>query len=148
MAGRRICTSFHSTSMMHTAYGTPFSISNTNHPPTTIARSSQASCCPIRDADQIIIAHVHPAKRMAMVNSSTSPTYNYDEVRWTDDSIRWKGGLRVKTSSVDDNEQEVKTSTAQDESDDEEEYVIDPFKLSDDCVLHLIFMFSANTMLN
>ena len=41
---------------------------------------------------------------------------NADEVQWTDDSIRWEGGLNVK---VDDSDKD---------SDDEEAYVIDPFK--------------------
>ncbi len=65
---------------------------------------------------------------------NTTSSSNHDEVRWTDDSIRWKGGLRVKTSTVDDNEQQVRvvgnTTTMQEESDDDEDYVIDPFKLS------------------
>lgn len=75
-----------------------------------------------------------PSDQEAVRNSSTTSSSNHHEVRWTDDSIRWKGGLRVKTSTVDGNEQEVrevgKTTTMQNESDDDEDYVIDPFKLS------------------
>lgn len=42
-----------------------------------------------------------------------------EEVQWTDDSIRWEGGLHVKTST---------TSEGSDEESDDEDYVIDPFK--------------------
>ena len=38
-----------------------------------------------------------------------------EEVQWTDDSIRWEGGLHVKKD--DDGE-----------SDDGENYLVDPFK--------------------
>jgi len=43
------------------------------------------------------------------------------EVQWTDDSIRWEGGLRVKTAGNDGDGDG-------DESSGEEDYVIDPFK--------------------
>jgi hypothetical protein len=45
-----------------------------------------------------------------------------EEVHWTDDSIRWEGGLRVKTTSVRDERLDGG------DSDDEEDYVVDPFK--------------------
>ena len=42
---------------------------------------------------------------------------NADEVQWTDDSIRWEGGLHVKVDEGDK------------DSDDEEAYnIVDPFK--------------------
>lgn len=65
-------------------------------------------------------------------STATNSKINQEEVRWTDDSIRWEGGLHVKTSPVDDHEHGVvgKKSTTHEESDDDEDYVIDPFKLS------------------
>jgi hypothetical protein len=45
-----------------------------------------------------------------------------EEVHWTDDSIRWEGGLRVNTTSARDESLDVG------DSDDEEDYVVDPFK--------------------
>lgn len=44
------------------------------------------------------------------------------EIQWTDDSIRWDGGLRVKTN--DERLDEAYLS-------DEEDYVVDPFKDAD-----------------
>lgn len=41
-----------------------------------------------------------------------------DEVKWTDDSIRWEGGLHG------DNKQEREEGS----EDDDEDYMIDPFK--------------------
>jgi len=41
-----------------------------------------------------------------------------EEVQWTDDSIRWEGGLHVKTAALDDDKQ----------SSDDEDYMVDPFK--------------------
>jgi hypothetical protein len=54
------------------------------------------------------------------VAGPTRPT-SMREVQWTDDSIRWEGGLRVKTTS---DERLVDNG----ETDDEEDYVVDPFK--------------------
>ena len=45
-----------------------------------------------------------------------------EEVHWTDDIIRWEGGLRVKTTSSRDERLDGG------DSDDEEDYVVDPFK--------------------
>lgn len=42
------------------------------------------------------------------------------EIQWTDDSIRWEGGLRIKTTSAHER--------LDGESDDEEDYLVDPFK--------------------
>lgn len=42
-----------------------------------------------------------------------------EEVPWTDDSIRWEGGLYVKTGADGDGDKD---------SSDEEDYVVDPFK--------------------
>ena len=44
-----------------------------------------------------------------------------EEVKWTDDTIRWEGGLHVKT---DDGEGDGGGQ----ESSDDEDYVVDPFK--------------------
>eukprot|EP00571_Detonula_confervacea_P000451 CAMPEP_0172315650 /NCGR_PEP_ID=MMETSP1058-20130122/25873_1 /TAXON_ID=83371 /ORGANISM="Detonula confervacea, Strain CCMP 353" /LENGTH=292 /DNA_ID=CAMNT_0013029775 /DNA_START=100 /DNA_END=975 /DNA_ORIENTATION=+ len=41
-----------------------------------------------------------------------------EEVQWTDDSIRWEGGLHVKKAADESDK----------ESDDDEDYVVDPFK--------------------
>ena len=46
------------------------------------------------------------------------------EIQWTDDSIRWDGGLRVKTNDERLDEEEKGSSY----SSDEEDYVVDPFK--------------------
>ncbi len=52
----------------------------------------------------------------------TGPT-SIREVQWTDDSIRWEGGLRVKTTSA--HERQVDDDG---ETDDEEDYLVDPFR--------------------
>lgn len=49
------------------------------------------------------------------------------EIQWTDDSIRWDGGLRVKTN--DERLDEVEKGSSY--SSDEEDYVVDPFKDAD-----------------
>ena len=54
-----------------------------------------------------------------------SPSLDMDgEIQWTDDSIRWDGGLRVKTNNERLDEEEKGSSY----SSDDEEYIIDPFK--------------------
>jgi hypothetical protein len=55
----------------------------------------------------------------ALGQSGSSPM---EEVQWTDDIIRWEGGLRVKTASARDERLDGG------DSDDEEDYVVDPFK--------------------
>lgn len=47
-------------------------------------------------------------------------TASIEEVKWTDDSIRWEGGLNVKTSTTDE-------GIDDDDSDDDENYMVDPF---------------------
>ena len=42
------------------------------------------------------------------------------EVKWTDDIIRWEGGLRVKTDADEVDKED-------DDSSDEEDYMVDPF---------------------
>ncbi|KAL9180119.1 hypothetical protein ACHAXT_008089 [Thalassiosira profunda] len=44
------------------------------------------------------------------------------EVQWTDDSIRWEGGLRVKTTDGGE------AGNDDDASSEEEDYLVDPFK--------------------
>lgn len=78
-----------------------------------------------------------------------SPTTNYDEVRWTDDSIRWKGGLRVGVSSSSSADgvgaDDKKPAMAHEKSeDDDEECVIDPFKLV--MILCIQLNFCMNTI--
>ena len=45
-----------------------------------------------------------------------------EEVQWTDDSIRWEGGLRVKTTDGGE------AGNDDDASSEEEDYLVDPFK--------------------
>ena len=52
-------------------------------------------------------------------NQSDGKT-SIEEVQWTDDSIRWEGGLRVKPSADDGSDKG--------DSSDDEDYVVDPFK--------------------
>ncbi len=66
--------------------------------------------------------------------STTATGNSNEEIRWTDDSIRWEGGLYVKTNAGDEDRLGIASKQKENdgkESDDDEDYdVIDPFKLS------------------
>lgn len=64
--------------------------------------------------------HKISQNRAKMSTNQSDGKTSIEEVQWTDDSIRWEGGLRVKPSADDESDKG--------DSSDDEDYVVDPFK--------------------